>query len=70
VQVVLDGAWAEEQLSGDLSVGVSLRDEARDLLLLRRQLTECLDGSSTRMLTRCQQLDPRALGERFRCRTR
>jgi hypothetical protein len=31
--VVLDGAWADEQLSGDLSVGVSLRDKAGDLLV-------------------------------------
>src|SRR5579863_8749141 len=65
VQVVLDGAWADEQLGGDLSVGVSLRDEAGDLLLLRRQLTECLDGAGTRMLAGRQQLDPRALGERL-----
>jgi nicotinamidase-related amidase len=35
--VVLDRARADEQLSGDLSVRVSLRHKPRDLCLLRRQ---------------------------------
>jgi uncharacterized protein len=48
VQVVLDGASADEQLSGDLPVGVSLRDEARDLLA---RPSAFLDNLST-MFTR------------------
>ena len=51
-QVVLDRARADEQLSGDLSVGVSLRGEARDLRLLRRELVErcrrCVCGRARR----------------------
>jgi hypothetical protein len=38
--VVLDGAWTDEQLSGDFSIGVSVRRKARDLLLLRSELVE------------------------------
>src|SRR6185437_5554083 len=44
VQVVLDCAWADEQLCGDLPVRVSLRHEAGDLHLLRSELVACVHG--------------------------
>ena len=42
-QVVLHGASADEQSSGDLSVGLPLRSEASDLIVRRRNLIEALD---------------------------
>ena len=64
-QVVLDRARADEQLRGDLAVRVSLRHEARDLRLLRRQLTQGVDGAFASVLAGRLQLDARALGERL-----
>ena len=64
-QVVLDRARADEQLRGDLSVGMSLRDEAGDLRFLRRKLAERLHGPFTGALACRQQLAFRAPRERF-----
>src|SRR6266550_507079 len=64
-QVVLDRARTNEQLSGDLSVRVSVRHEARDLSLPRRQLTKGIDGASASVFAGSFQLDSCALGERF-----
>src|SRR6202521_5024366 len=64
-QVVLDCARTDEQLSGDLSVRVSLRHKARDLCLLRRQLTKAIDGAFSSMLAGRFQLDACAPGERL-----
>src|SRR5258706_13783448 len=63
MEVVLDRARADEQLSGDLSVRVSLRHEAGDLRLLRRQLTKGIDGRSPNMLAGRFQFDACALGK-------
>ena len=56
-QVVLDRARADEELRGDLAVGVALRREARDLRLLRRELVERVDGPLAGMLACRLQLD-------------
>src|SRR3954464_15098544 len=64
-EVVLDGARADEQLSGDLAVGVPLRREAWDLKLPRGQLVDRLRGPLAGMLAGRLQLDPSALGERL-----
>ena len=49
--MVLDGAWADEQLSGDLSVGVSLRDEAGDLRFLGSQVVTRVRSAFASALT-------------------
>src|SRR5437764_442081 len=51
VKVVLDGACADEQPGCDLSVGLPLRREARDLRLLRGELVERVHGSFAGPLT-------------------
>ena len=66
MEVVFDRAGADEQLSGDLSVRVSLRDKAGDLRLLRRQLTKGIDGPDANMLAGRFQFDARALGKGLR----
>src|ERR1700689_2263786 len=64
-KVVLHGARAEEQSSGDLSVGVAVRREARDLHLLRSELVSRIHASFAGTLARRVQLEPCALGERL-----
>jgi hypothetical protein len=54
--MVLDGAWADEQLTGDFSVRGSLRGKARDLLLLRRELIARVHGPFAGALAGRQQL--------------
>src|SRR4029077_17379077 len=44
-QVVFDGARTDEPLGGDLSVGVPLCDEARDLRLLWGELVQGCRGA-------------------------
>src|SRR5439155_12994186 len=65
VKVVLDGACADEQPGCDLSVGLPLRREARDLRLLRGELVERVHGSFAGPLTGRQQLAFGAAGERL-----
>jgi len=43
VQVILDGARADEQLGGDRRVRLTFAGEPRDLGLLRSQLRDRLD---------------------------
>src|ERR1700761_3552228 len=64
-QVVLDGARADEQSSGDLSIGVSVRRKARNLGLLRGQLVERIHGSLAGTLACGQQLAFGAASERL-----
>src|SRR5262245_25545894 len=64
-QVVLDRARAEEELSGDVLVGVTLADEPRDLQLLRCQVGERARVAPPRGLARCSELGPGALGPRL-----
>src|SRR6478672_12701110 len=64
-QVVLDGARADEQLSGDLPIGVSVRRKARDLRLLGRELVERVHGPLAGPLTGGQQLAFGATRERL-----
>jgi hypothetical protein len=54
--VVLDGALGDEQLSGDFSIGVSVRRKARNLGLLGRELVERVDGPLAGTLAGGQQL--------------
>jgi hypothetical protein len=65
--VVVAVTWwpraTDEQLSRDLSIGVALRRETRDLPLLWRELAQGIDTSSVSVLARRLQLDPRALRE-------
>src|SRR3954453_14967994 len=65
VQVILNRARADEQLRGDLSVGVTFRRQTRNLFLLRGQLSERVDGAFPSVLAGGLQLDPRPLGERI-----
>ena len=46
--MVFDGARTDEELSGDLPIRVSVRREARDLGLLRRELVDRLHGPLAR----------------------
>src|SRR4051794_5014715 len=55
-QVVLDGARADEELRGDLSVRPSLRDEAGDLRLLWSELVAGSHRACAGALARRQQL--------------
>jgi hypothetical protein len=68
--VVFDGARADEQLSGDLSVRVSLHREARDLRFLLSELVDRVQGPFAGALTRGLELDPRALGKRLHPKAR
>jgi hypothetical protein len=63
--VVLDRARADEQLSGDLSVRISLCHEARDLRLLRSQLAERVHRPVAGMLPCRRELESSAFGERL-----
>ena len=65
MEVVLDRARTDEQLSRDLSVRVSLCDEAGDLRLLRRQLAKGIGGSSPNMLASRFQFNACTFGERL-----
>src|SRR5438105_13905996 len=65
VEVVLDGACADEQSRCDLSVRLPLRGEARDLRLLRGELVERVHGPFAGTLTCRQQLAFGAAGERL-----
>ena len=64
-KVVLDRVRADEQLSRDLSVRVSIGREASDLRLLRSELLSRVRGASPGVPARCLQLAVRALGERL-----
>src|SRR5919204_3665454 len=66
VQVVLDGARADEQLGADLWVGEPFASEPRDLFLLRRELIAGVVSALARLLARSQELVARAFGEPFR----
>src|SRR5712692_3564761 len=62
-QVILDRARADEQLSGDLPVGVTLRDETRDLGFLRREVAERVHRAPAGTFPRRLELDACALRE-------
>jgi hypothetical protein len=64
-KVVVDRVRADEQLSGDLSVGATFRREASYLRLLRSELVSRIRGPSPGTLTRRLQLAVCAPGERF-----
>src|SRR5690349_24495130 len=51
-KVVVNRVRADEQLSGDLSVGATFRREASDLRLLRSELVSRVRGPPPGMLTR------------------
>jgi hypothetical protein len=65
VQVVLDGAWAEEELGADLWVRVPLTGKPGDQSLLCRELEGRFDRASARRLTGCHELAAGALGKSF-----
>src|SRR6478735_2875619 len=65
VQVVLDGARADEQLRADLRVRLPLGGEAGDLLLLGREDVACLGGAPGHGLAGGRELTAGALGERL-----
>jgi hypothetical protein len=67
VKVIFDGARADEQLSCDLPVGISVGCELRDVRTLRGQLVSpvsVLDGSVRGALSRDLQPAAGTLGER------
>src|SRR5690349_961417 len=64
-KVVVDRVRADEQLSGDLSVGATFRREASDVRLLRSELVSRIRAPPPGMLTRRLQLAVCALGERL-----
>src|SRR6185437_8607887 len=66
VQVVLDGARADEQQSGYLRVRAPLGREPGDLRLLRGELVDRLDGTFAHRLAGGRKLALSALGERSR----
>src|SRR5690242_18195101 len=66
VQVVLDGARADEQQGGYLRVRASLGREPGDLRLLRGELVDRLDGTLAHRLAGGRKLALSALGERSR----
>jgi hypothetical protein len=66
VQVILDGARADEQQSGYLRVRAPLGREPGDLRLLRGELVDRLDGTFAHRLAGGRKLALSALGERFR----
>src|SRR3954447_2900908 len=66
VEVVLDGARADEELCADLGVGVAGARESGDLRLVRCERVARLDGAPRHGLTGGGQLPTGALGERPR----
>ncbi len=58
----VDRARAEKELRRHLAVAEALRDEARDLQLLRGQVASCAGLALPRPLAACAQFDPRPLG--------
>src|SRR5688500_2242835 len=65
VQVVLDGARADEQLGADLRVSAPVLGEPGHLRLLRGELVTRLDREPAHRLARRGQLAPGALRERL-----
>jgi hypothetical protein len=65
VQVILDGARADEQLGADLGVGEAVAGGPGDLGLLGGELAAGLDGAFAGALAGGRQLSARALGERL-----
>src|SRR6266508_1659267 len=63
VQVPFDGARADVQPGTDFRVRKALTGEPGDLLLLRGELTTCLDGPLAHLLARGEQLPAGPLGE-------
>src|SRR4051812_43243949 len=63
VQVVLDGARADEQLGANLRVGVPVAGQPRDLDLLGRQGVACVRGDPAHGLAGGEELAARTLGE-------
>jgi hypothetical protein len=64
-QVPLDCPRAEEELRGDLRVGVPVACKPRDLCLLRGEDAAGVCGAFARLLASGQQLSAGALGECF-----
>ena len=62
--MVLDGARADEEVGGDLAVGVAVRRQAGDLRFLRGELVMRIHGPFSGMSARRLQLGPCTLGER------
>src|SRR6476620_3531538 len=69
-EVVFDGARADEELRGDLDVRLPLRDEPRDLCLLRREVVGRLGGPFASVFARCAELDACSLRESFHAELR
>ena len=65
MEVPLDGAWTQKQLSADLRVREAVPGQTRYLRLLRRQLVTRVVRSTTRLRTSGDQPTPSALGERL-----
>src|SRR3954453_7456423 len=63
-EMVVDGAAAEEELGGHLTVGGALGDEAGDLKPLRREPIQRARRARSRRLPARTQLDPRLLRPR------
>src|ERR687898_1034437 len=66
LQVPLDGAGAEEELSADLGVRPTVAGELGDVLLLRSELVAGVIAALADLLAGGQQLVPRTLGESLR----
>jgi hypothetical protein len=64
-QVVLDGAWADEELGADLRVRLSVARHAGDLCLLRSENVEGVRGAPGHVFSGGRQFATGALGERF-----
>jgi hypothetical protein len=64
-EVVVDGAGADEELSGDLWVGRTVGREAGDLCFLGGKVVERLDGPFARVLAGRLEFDAGAFGERL-----
>ena len=69
-EVVVDGAGADEQLSGDFLIRGPLGREARDLCFLRGRRLALIDVTPSRGSSGRPELDPGALGERFHAELR
>src|SRR5437868_11434281 len=65
VQVVFDGSRADEELSPDLGVRVTLRREPGNLCLLRSELVARVDRALARRLARRKQFACGARAKRF-----
>src|SRR5256885_14418419 len=63
LEVVLDGAWADEQLGADLRVGLPVARHPRDLSLLGGEQVARLDREPADGLAGGRQLAPGALRE-------